>query len=253
MSVWIRVRLTFILLPVAKEAQGKEKVLIAVDPVILTIREDELQVLLIERSHDPFEGELAFPGGFLLANDHDLDAAAARKLAAETGLDTSDLHMEQLGAYGARDRDPRGRVIAVAYLAIQPSVSDHAPDTAAGRPRWHPVAQLLTGRVPLAFDHRQILSDAVEAARRKLEHTTLATAFCPPRFTMADLRRVYEVVWGLSGLDPRNFHRKVLSTKGFVVATRAKRQLANGRPATLYRRASTRAVTLYPPMLRERY
>ncbi|WP_117208491.1 NUDIX hydrolase [Allorhizocola rhizosphaerae] len=231
----------------------KQEVQVAVDPVLLTIREDQLQVLLIVRRHEPCKGELSFPGGFLWSTDNDLDAAAARKLATETGLDTSDIHMEQLHAYGARDRDPRGRVVAVAYLAIQPSVSDHASDTEAGRPNWHPVASLLSGQVPLAFDHRRILADAVEAARRKLEHTTLATAFCPPRFTMADLRRVYEIVWGVGGLDPRNFHRKVLSTKGFVVATRAKRQQANGRPATLYRKASAQAVTLYPPMLRERY
>lgn len=216
---------------------------LTVDLVILTVREDLLQVLVIERAHDPYRGHSALPGGFLRAAES-LREAAVRELAEETGLDGNALHLEQFATYGDPDRDPRGRVVTVAYLAIAPDLPIPTAGSDAHTARWIPVEKV---RHTLAFDHPQILEDAVERARTRLEHTTLATAFCPSMFTIGELRRVYEVVWG-TRLDPRNFSRKVAHTDGFVIPTDTKRVLGTGRPAALYRRGPARI--LNPPLLR---
>ena len=112
---------------------------------------------------------------------------------------------------------------------------------------WRPVDELLGSPGRLAFDHHRILADGVERARAKLEYTPLATAFCPDEFTVGELRHVYEVVWG-TPLDPRNFHRKVTGTEGFVVPTGRTTNRQGGRPAQLYRAGD--ATLLHPAMLR---
>jgi 8-oxo-dGTP diphosphatase len=216
---------------------------VTVDLVVLTVREGRLQVLLVRRGCEPFLGEWALPGGFVLAEE-DLAAAARRELAEETGLSGPGGHLEQLASYGAPDRDPRGRVVTVAYLALLPDLPVPTAGTDAADAEWRPV----DGR-RLAFDHDRILADGVERARSKLEYTPLATAFCPPEFTIAGLRQVYEAVWGES-LDPRNFHRKATSTPGFVVASGRSTEGEPGRPARLYRRGD--ATLLNPPILRRR-
>lgn len=219
---------------------------LTVDLVILTVRDAELQVLLVERGNEPFRGCLALPGGFL-RKEEDIDAAARRELMEETALDASTFHLEQVAVFGAPGRDPRGRVVTVAYLAIAPDLPNPVAGSDAAGARWAPVDAVLDGRDRLAFDHREILATAVERARVMLEQTTAATAFCPQPFTIGDLRTVYEVVWGMP-LDPRNFNRKVTGTDGFVVPTGERRAQETGRPAALYRRGP--AITLYPPMLR---
>jgi 8-oxo-dGTP diphosphatase len=214
---------------------------VAVDLAILTVRMDTLQVLVIDRANDPL-GE-ALPGGFLREGE-DLPDAALRELKEETALDAADLHLEQLAAYGAPDRDRRGRVVSVAYLALAPDLDVPTAGSDARAARWAPVTEV--GR-RLAFDHDTILADAVERARGRLERTTLATAFCRPEFTIGELRTVYEVVWG-QALDPRNFSRKVLSTEGFVEPTGERRTAEIGRPAALYRKGT--AQILNPPLMR---
>lgn len=216
---------------------------LAVDLVILTVRENLLNVLVIERANEPYRAHAALPGGFLRAAE-DLREAAERELAEETGLDGRALHLEQLATYGAPGRDPRGRVVSVAYLAIAPDLPIPAAGSDARSARWAPVGAV---GGTLAFDHDQILDDAVERARTRLEFTTLATAFCAQAFTIGDLRNVYEVVWGMP-LDPRNFSRKVASTRGFVQSTGDRRLPGKGRPAALYRRGPARV--LNPPLLR---
>jgi 8-oxo-dGTP diphosphatase len=228
---------------VPKRRTDHATVELAVDLAILTVREEQLQVLIIERDNEPFQGWPALPGGFL-RDGEPLYAAAVRELAEETGLDATPLHLEQLHAYGEPDRDPRGRVVSVAYLALAPNLPIPRAGSDARAASWVPV-ESVTGR--LAFDHDKILDKAVDRARSALEYTTLATAFCGETFTMGDLREVYEVVWGVR-LDPRNFSRKVVGTEGFVIPTNAKRAQETGRPATLYR--SGPATTLYPAMLR---
>lgn len=220
-------------------------VAVTVDLVVLTLRRGELHVLLVERGEEPFRGHLALPGGFVRP-DETLDAAALRELAEETGLRDVPGHLEQLRSYGDPGRDPRMRVVSVAYLALAPDLPEPAPGTDAADARWVPVAR--ASGLPLAFDHRAILADGVERARAKLEYTSLATAFCAPEFTVADLRAVYEAVWGAE-LDPRNFHRKVTSTPGLLVDTGRTRTEGRGRPATLYRAGGARA--LQPPFTRD--
>lgn len=222
-------------------------VLVAVDLVILTLRDSTLHVLLVERGIEPYQGTRALPGGFLDNAGEDILAAAHRELREEANLDASCLHLEQLGAYGAPGRDPRGRVVSVAYLAIAPGLPDPVAGTDAADAAWKPVDGVLSGCLKLAFDHRQIVVDGVERARAKLEHSALATAFCDQEFTISELQLVYEAVWGVQ-LDPRNFYRKVQGVPGFIESAGPGRRTTKGRPARLFQ-AGPRTV-LYPPMAR---
>jgi len=222
-------------------------VAVTVDLVVLTIREDALMVLTITRGEPPFKGDLALPGGFVRPGEG-LAEAAARELAEESGIAAGSVHLEQLASYGDPGRDPRMRVVTVGYLALAPQMPLPRAGTDAADAAWTPADAIGgAGQRALAFDHHQILADGVERARAKLEYTPLAAAFCPPEFTIAQLRRVYEIVWG-TALDPRNFHRKVTGTPGFVVPAGVATAGDRGRPAQLYRRGP--ATQLYPPMLR---
>lgn len=216
---------------------------VTVDLVVLTVRADRLVVLLVDRGVAPYEGLPALPGGFVGPTE-DLLEAAQRELVEETGL-ASPGHLEQLGTYGEPNRDPRMRVVTVAYLALAPDLPSPAAGTDARAARWVPVDDLPAGG--LAFDHDRIVRDGVERARAKLEYTPLGAAFCPPEFTVAELRRIYETVWGRT-LDPRNFHRKVTGTPGFLTPTGATTTRDGGRPAQLYRVGTV--AHLHPPMLR---
>jgi 8-oxo-dGTP diphosphatase len=220
---------------------------VTVDLVVFTVRRDALHVLLVTRGEDPFLGELALPGGFVHP-DEDLEHAAARELQEETGLHNVPGHLEQLASYGSPNRDPRMRVVSVAFLALAPNLPDPIAGTDAAAAHWLPLSEVLAGPGVLAFDHGQILRDGVERAQAKLEYTPLATAFCPPEFTVAELRHVYQAVWQ-EQLDPRNFHRKVTRTAGFLVDTGRSVKEGPGRPAALFRPGHLE--TLAPPLLRE--
>lgn len=223
------------------------EILVAVDLVIMTLRASVFHVLLIERGIDPYRGAQALPGGFLNHAEEDIYDAALRELREEADLDGAGLHIEQLGAYGTPGRDPRGRVLSVAYLAIAPRLPEPVAGTDASGAAWVPVEHALSGRVQLAFDHWKIVDDAVERARTKLEHTPLATAFCDKAFTIADLQEVYEAVWGVE-LDPRNFYRKVQRVPGFIESAGTERRMTTGRPARLFRAGP--ATALHPPLTR---
>lgn len=220
-------------------------VAVTVDLVILTIREQRLSVLLVRRGIAPYRGRWALPGGFLEEGE-DLEPAAVRELAEETGLRLRDVHLEQLRTYGAPGRDPRGRVVTVAHLALAPDLPVPHAGSDAAHAEWLPVDEALSGAA-LAFDHDRILADGVERARAKLEYSPLGTAFCPSSFTVNELRRVYEAVWGRE-IDPRNFHRKVTGSPGFLVDTGERTNRDGGRPARLFRRGD--AELLHPPLLR---
>jgi 8-oxo-dGTP diphosphatase len=225
-----------------------------VDVVLLTVRPEEpgpgrFSVLLVERDTHPFRGDLALPGGFVQP-DEDLDAAAVRRLEQELRVRPGDppgVHVEQLGAFGAPDRDPRMRVVSIAYLVFAPDLPAPVPGRTTRSVAWVPVDEVDLSR--LAFDHERVLAAGVERARAKLEYTSLAAAFCPEEFTVAELRRVYEAVWG-TALDPRNFHRKVTGTPGFLVPVGRPAPVGpgGGRPAALFRRGP--ATALHPAMLR---
>jgi 8-oxo-dGTP diphosphatase len=223
---------------------------LAVDLVVLTVRAERLHALLVRRGIPPYLGRWALPGGFVRP-DEDLLPAAARELTEETGLHAPNAHLEQLASYGAPGRDPRGRVLSVAHLALLPDQPLPRAGGDASDAAWQPVDEIVdaTGADAelLAFDHHRILHDGVERARAKLEYTTLAVSFCPSEFTIAELRRVYQAVWGVR-LDPRNFHRKVTGTPGFVEPTGSTSTRDGGRPAQLYRAGGAQA--LHPPLLR---
>lgn len=221
---------------------------ITVDVVMLAVRDAALSVLLVRRGNPPQRGRWALPGGFV-DDGEDLPDAAARELEEETGLGLAGAHVEQLAAYGTPGRDPRGRVVTIAYLAFVAGTTDPNAGSDAAAARWVPVRGLLDHPRRLAFDHHRILTDAVERASERLEHTTLGTALCPEELTVAELRLAYEAVWD-TALDPHNFHRKVTGTAGFLVPTGRTTTRHGGRPAQLYRRGT--ATHLRPALLRPR-
>ena len=207
---------------------------VTVDVVILTMSEGALQVLLVRRGEAPFQGMWAIPGGFKRPTET-LDDAAQRELTEETGVDAASL-LTQFGAYGDPGRDPRMNVVTVAYVAVLRDVGSIVAGTDAAEAALVPVSAVLSGRVELAFDHLRIARDALERVRVELEVSGIATAFVGTTFTLAELRAVYEAVWGVE-LDAANFRRSVVADDGWVIPTgrRARPGPAGGRPAELYR------------------
>ena len=207
---------------------------VTVDVVILTMADGQLQVLLVRRGVAPFEGMWAIPGGFKRPNET-LDEAATRELVEETGVDGAAL-LNQFGAYGDPGRDPRMNVVTVAYLAVLRDLGDVVAGTDAALAGLGPVSDALDGKVELAFDHARIVRDAVERVRVDIELRGIATAFVGSTFTLAELRAVYEAVWGVH-LDGANFRRSILAEEGWVIPTgrRARPGATGGKPAELYR------------------
>ncbi|MEO9323253.1 NUDIX domain-containing protein [Nocardioides sp. C4-1] len=219
-------------------------VYVTVDVVAFTIVDGALMVLVVERGVEPFRGEPALPGGFVLP-DEGLDAAARRELREETGVDEPVL--EQLRTYGAPGRDPRARTVSVAYLAVLPEPVTPLAGSDAAAAAWRAVDDVrATG---LAFDHDAIVDDAVERLAGKLEYTALATAFLAEEFTLADVRAVYETVWGRP-LDPGNFQRKLRAGADWVVPTGELRAAGRGRPAALFRARKSGTAPLDRPLVR---
>ena len=215
---------------------------VSVDVVIFTLRDDDLQVLLVQRKHPPFEGRWAIPGGFVEQGES-LEVAVRRELAEETGV--RDVYLEQLYTFGDPGRDPRRRVITVAYLALAPSPLAVEAGSDASDARWWPVYR----RPPqLAFDHAKILTYALQRLRYKLEYTAAGFQLLPPTFTLTELQKAYEIVLG-EPLDKRNFRRRILEAGILEEAGLASE--GRGRPAKFYRFrddavAETKARRLFP-------
>ena len=204
---------------------------ISVDVVIFTIRDGALHVLLVRRGVAPFAGRHAIPGGFG-DEEESLEAAARRELAEETGV--RDVYLEQLYSFGDPGRDPRGRVVTVAYFAL--IAADRAPLKAgsdAAEARWFPVA----ARPPLAFDHGRILDYALERLRNKLEYTTVGFQLLPDKFTLSELQAVYEAILARR-LDKRNFRRKIALLR--IVTPLREWRRTGRKPARLYRFSAAR-------------
>jgi len=197
---------------------------VTVDLVIFTLSERDLQVLLIHRDHWPFKGRWALPGGFVQERES-LSQAAHRQLQEETGV--SDVFLEQLHTFGHPQRDPRMRVVTVAYYALVPA-DKLPPSRKDDGVRWWSIYQL----PELAFDHDRILELALRRLRRKIMDTNVAFQFMPRRFTLTQLQRTYEIVLGRT-LDKRNFRKKVLALGG-VRETDELHLQGRHRPARLY-------------------
>jgi 8-oxo-dGTP diphosphatase len=200
---------------------------VSVDLVIFTLRQKKLEVLLIERAHAPCQGMWALPGGFVEMNES-LEEAASRELNEETGLEEA--YLEQLYTYGAPNRDPRGRIITVAYFAL---VSADAPIRSEGgsdaqKAEWHSLDEL----PELGFDHAEIITYATRRLRYKLEYSAAGFQLLPEEFTLTELQTTYEIILG-EALDKRNFRRRILQA-GIIEETPHMRS-GEGRPARLYR------------------
>ena len=204
---------------------------VTVDIVIFTVRDRALQVLLVNRGVPPFQGQHAIPGGFIHEGES-LDDAALRELREEAGI--GNVFLEQLYSFGDPGRDPRGRVITVAYFALV--ASDKLTIMAgsdAAEAGWFPLSNL----PPLAFDHQRILDYAVERLRNKLEYTTVGFELLPRKFTLSELQAVYEAILGRP-LDKRNFRRK-LALLG-ILQPMPEWQRTGRKPARLFRFAASR-------------
>ena len=200
---------------------------VTVDVVIFSVRAHALQVLLVRRTEAPFRGRWSLPGGFGRPNES-LDDAARRQLQEET--DVHDVYLEQLYTFGAPRRDPRGRVISVAYFALV-AADVNAQATGPGvEVSWHPV----TEPPELAFDHNEIVRYALQRLRYKLEYTSVGFELLPNEFTLTELQSAYEIVLG-EQLDKRNFRRRIIEAGILNETSRYRASEGQGRPARLYR------------------
>lgn len=225
---------------------------VAVDIALFTIQDGSLKVLLTKRISPPFRGAWALPGGFV-RKDESVDEAALRELQEETGITT--VYLEQLYTFGELTRDPRGRVISVSYYAVvdweqfqlktQPAPSStarsRAPRCLAGQEataRWFPIARL----PGLAFDHREMIGNALERLRNKVNYTSVAFQLLPKTFTLSELQHAYEVILD-QRLDKRNFRKKMLQL-GILRNTGHQKTAGRQRPARLYSFTETKVVKL---------
>jgi 8-oxo-dGTP diphosphatase len=209
---------------------------IAVDVVLLTIQEGQLKVLLVKRQQRPYRGAWALPGG-LVSEGESVDDAVLRELQEETSI--GNVYLEQLYTFGEPDRDPRGRVITVAYYALvnsqQFQLKAHQRVSEAA---WFAVKKL----PPLAFDHERIVAYALERLRNKINYTTVGFQLLPREFTLTELQRSYEVILG-QRLDKRNFRRKMLQL-GILKETAQFKTHGRQRPARLYTFTAPKVVKL---------
>jgi 8-oxo-dGTP diphosphatase len=197
----------------------------SVEVAVFSLRDNDLQVWLTRRAAPPQRGKWMLPGAFLLP-DEALDDAARHLLPAEA--EARDAYLEQLYTFGAPKRDPRGRVISVAYFALV--TDDVVPRATAGEFAWHSVYAL----PDLVFDHADILKYALQRLRYKLEYTSVGFELLPNEFTLTELQTAYETVLG-EKLDKRNFRRRIIEAEVLAETNRYRENDSQGRPARLYR------------------
>jgi len=209
---------------------------VTVDIIIFTIEDNKLKTLLIKRKSPPFKGKWALPGGFL-KKDEDIYNAAQRELNEETGI--KGVYLEQLYTFGEPKRDPRGRVVTVAYFALVPrelmkiKAADDATDAKLFSIADSPV---------LAFDHRKILNYALYRIRNKIQYTNVIWSLLSKKFTLTEIQKVYEIIWGRR-IDKRNFRKKLLSL-GLLKSAKETLTGLRQRPAKFYSFKTTKYVEL---------
>ena len=200
---------------------------LTVDAVVFGLDDEDLKVLLVRRDIEPFKGKWALPGGFVRIGET-LEEAVRRELREETGV--AEVFLEQLYTFGATDRDPRERVVTVAYYALV-KLSDHRIHAAtdACDAAWFAVSEAQS----LAFDHERILAAALERLKNKVRYQPIGFELLPPQFTLSQLQRLYETILG-TPLDKRNFRKKILSMDFIVALDEVEKDVAH-RAARLYR------------------
>src|SRR5262245_47834995 len=199
---------------------------ITVDLVMFTVNEDQLKVLLLKRAEPPFSGSWSLPGGFLFTGES-LEAAARRVLQEKTGVEH--VYLEQLYTFGKPDRDPRTRVITVAYFALIPWSNLAQPESKkVADLKWSSVDQI----PKLAFDHKEILQSAVQRLRAKVTYSNIVYGLMTEHFRLSELQRMYEIILN-DKLDKRNFRKRMLAS-GLLQETGKKHLNGAHRPAMLY-------------------
>ncbi len=207
--------------------EAKQKILVAVDAVVFTVKSNELYVLLIKRRNPPFKGQYALPGGFVVDNES-LEKAALRELEEETGV--KDIFIKKLTAYGDVNRDPRGRVITVVFMAVIDSEKFNLRATAdAMKAEWVNSNEVKK----LAFDHNKILIESLAELKFEIQTTNIVAQLLPEKFTLTEMQKLYEIILGRE-LDKRNFRKKIRAL-GILQPTRETKMEGAHRPAVLYK------------------
>lgn len=209
------------------DASKFERPSVTVDVLFFTIKENKLQVLLIKRAAWPFEGYWALPGGFVRLNE-DLETAAKREIFEECGV--KDIYLEQLYTFGEPKRDPRTRVITVAYYALAPEVNiKDIQKSEADEAKYFPIDEL----PKMAFDHKKIIEFGFNRLKNKMGYSNIVFGLLPQTFSLSDVQKIYEIIYGHQ-IDKRNF-RKWMFSSGLVEPTGKILSGKAHRPAVLYR------------------
>lgn len=204
----------------------KQGIKVAVDAVVFSVMQHDLKILLIKRKNPPFQGLWALPGGFV-RNDEELEEAAARELYEETNV--KNIFLKKLTAYGAVNRDPRGRIISIVYLALIDAEKVRLESkTDAERAQWFSLDEL----PKLAFDHQKIIAESLEELRYEIQTTNIAFQLLPQKFTLTELQKAYEAVLG-KALDKRNF-RKMIQELHLLKDEKETKMEGAHRPAQLF-------------------
>jgi 8-oxo-dGTP diphosphatase len=208
-----------------KEEKEYPKPSVTVDIVIFTIKDNDLKVLLVKRNLEPFKNSWAIPGGFVKMHES-LEQAAVRELQEETGV--KDVYLEQLYTFGNPQRDPRGRVITITYMAlVKAEKTTLRASTDVSMADWFSVSKIPV----LAFDHNEILNYAIKRLRWKFEYTPVVFSMLPEKFAISQLQKIYEIVFNKS-FDKRNFNKKIRSLN--ILKQEEVQQNVSYRPAQLY-------------------
>ena len=204
--------------------------LTTVDMSIFTLREGQIQVLLVKRAQRPHQGEWALPGGFIdLKKDNNLLDTARRKLHEKTGIDTP--YLEQVATFGSADRDPRGWSVTIAYFALINSEGvDLKGNKSTEEVIWAPIRTIFSDYA-LAFDHKAILSTCVERLQSKVHYTALPTHLLPASFTLSELQTTFELILE-KPIEKKSFRRRILEAD--MLEETGKMKEGNNRPAKLY-------------------